>query len=261
MVIFDGDAVAKGYAADRPNFHMAVVKNIKAQLRLLGRVDSALDVGCGVGLSSIPLLEVARTVFAFDPAEHMIRNAIPCEGVSYLAGRAEDLSFLTDACFDLVTAAGSINWIEQETFLNQLRFHLRKGGYLVVYDGGDAGGSREMQGFQQWYTGTLLTRFPPPPRNPGVIQEDLAGKLGYDKLLSQEYKLQISFDQASYTRFLMTQSFISAAKARESISSDQIIGWLSEELRPHFQGRSVSMDWTVQISCYQLRIAVENRKR
>jgi predicted TPR repeat methyltransferase len=53
-------------------------------LRLQSRVPRALDVGCGTGLSTLPLTCLAHTAIGMDPARHMVAAAESEFGVHYL---------------------------------------------------------------------------------------------------------------------------------------------------------------------------------
>ena len=52
MTLFSFQRVAEGYATHRPYFHPVVIARIRGYLGLKGKLDKALDVGCGTGLSS-----------------------------------------------------------------------------------------------------------------------------------------------------------------------------------------------------------------
>ncbi len=71
---FGDDLMAAGYAAARPPVHPRVIDLLR---RWVGsrRVEVAADLGCGAGLSTRPLVALARVCIGFDPAEAMVRAA------------------------------------------------------------------------------------------------------------------------------------------------------------------------------------------
>jgi len=84
MDLFAHSHVAQGYARCRPRFHAEVMARIGETLSLQSRVSRALDVGCGTGLSTLPLTCLAHTAIGMDPARHMVAAAESEFGVHYL---------------------------------------------------------------------------------------------------------------------------------------------------------------------------------
>ena len=86
--IFASAAKAEGYAKSRPPLHARIVEQIGV------RAQSALDVGCGAGLSTAPLLKLAERVVGVDPVPEMVKwGGRVARGAAFLAGRAEALPF------------------------------------------------------------------------------------------------------------------------------------------------------------------------
>jgi ubiquinone/menaquinone biosynthesis C-methylase UbiE len=126
--IFASAAKAEGYAKSRPPLHARIVEQIGV------RAESALDVGCGAGLSTAPLLKLAERVVGVDPVPEMVKwGGRVARGAAFLAGRAEALPF-RDRSFDLITAAGSLNYAEPVAAFRELRRVIGVRGTLCVYD-------------------------------------------------------------------------------------------------------------------------------
>jgi ubiquinone/menaquinone biosynthesis C-methylase UbiE len=119
-------AKAEGYAKARPPLHARIV----GQIHHLPCA-TILDVGCGAGLSTAPLLRLSDRVVGVEPAVEMLRWAPP--GPRFLAARSESLPF-RDRSFDLITAAGSLNYADPAAAFPELRRVLTPTGTLVVYD-------------------------------------------------------------------------------------------------------------------------------
>src|SRR3954454_5765880 len=97
---FDTPAKAEGYAKARPPLHARIVE------RMGVRAAAVLDVGCGAGLSTAPLLRTSSNVYGIDPFPEMLKwGPGIAPGAQFLAARAESLPF-RDATFDWITAAG-----------------------------------------------------------------------------------------------------------------------------------------------------------
>src|ERR1700744_6589981 len=106
--VYDSERLAAGSAFDRPPVHEQVLHSA----RLTGQQAWALDVGCGAGLSTAALAPLAQRVTGVEPVPAMLahrRTVAPT--AQFVIGRAERLPF-TDGSFDLVTAAGSLNYTE-----------------------------------------------------------------------------------------------------------------------------------------------------
>jgi ubiquinone/menaquinone biosynthesis C-methylase UbiE len=119
---------AEGYAKARPPLHERIVERIGI------RAATALDVGCGAGLSTAPLVRIAGRVFGVDPVPEMVQwGGRMAPGARFLAARAESLPFPSGS-FDLITAAGSLNYVDPASAFPELRRVLSADGVLCIYD-------------------------------------------------------------------------------------------------------------------------------
>src|SRR5512138_2967890 len=111
--VFGSERMAAGYAQARPAVHPRVVDRVVDRL---GRCRRALDVGCGTGLSAAPLSRLADEVIGIEPNEAMLRwSARVAPVAAFAAARAEALP-VRSASVDVITAAGSLNYVDLATF-------------------------------------------------------------------------------------------------------------------------------------------------
>jgi ubiquinone/menaquinone biosynthesis C-methylase UbiE len=126
--LFDTPEKAEGYAKARPPLHSRIVERIAISAA------TVLDVGCGAGLSTAPLLRLSPKVFGIDPSPAMVKFGHQvAPGAHFAAARAESLPF-PDSSFDLITAAGSLNYADPALAFPELRRVVDPAGTLVVYD-------------------------------------------------------------------------------------------------------------------------------
>ena len=126
---FSSAEMAEGYARSRPPVHPRIIERIG-----LERVSCALDLGCGAGISTRALEDVADTCIGIDPAEPMMRWArLTAPFAQFAVGMAEAIP-LADQSVDLITAAGSLNYADLDRFFGEAARVLRSSGALAVYD-------------------------------------------------------------------------------------------------------------------------------
>jgi len=156
--VYDSERLAAYYAFDRPPVHEQILQSAPLT-RQAGR---ALDVGCGAGLSTAGLAHLARQVVGLEPVAAMLahrRTVAP--HASFVIGQAERLPFAAGS-FDLVTAAGSLNYTGLPSALAEIARVLTRDGTFLLYD--FSAGRRSVSGAElaDWYA-SFEQRFPPPP--------------------------------------------------------------------------------------------------
>src|SRR4051812_23140350 len=114
--LFASPEMVAGYARSRPAVHPHVIDLARARLGLTARVGRALDVGCGAGLSTVPLTGLASFAIGIEPIEAMVSGTpLRSDAMRFGAGRAEMLP-VRSASIDLITAAGSLNYVDLDPF-------------------------------------------------------------------------------------------------------------------------------------------------
>ena len=240
MDLFGHGRVAREYAQFRPRFHSEVIARIGEALGLRSRMPRALDVGCGTGLSTSPLIRLAHIAIGVDPAWPMVSAAEPEADVHYLVSAGEQLPF-SGGTFSAVTVSGAINWIDRRRFLPEAHRVLVESGWLLVYDGAEMGAMVGSEGFAEWYRGEYLQRLPRPARDESQIGESEARGGGFALADTQDYALELPFTLPAYVGFLLTQSNTTAAVAQRGETVEAIRCWLTESLQSLFRGEEQKM--------------------
>jgi SAM-dependent methyltransferase len=92
-----------------------------------------LDVGCGTGLASAPLIENGYDVTGIDAADRMLDVAkAELPQAKWLHGRAESLPF-EPRTFDVAISAQSFHHFDEDIALSELRRVVRPGGIIAIW--------------------------------------------------------------------------------------------------------------------------------
>jgi SAM-dependent methyltransferase len=230
--IYDSPRLAAGYAFGRPPVHQVIVRAVAQDLGISTPVARALDVGCGAGVSTAALDPIAATIVGLEPMSNMLahrRDVFP-RGL-FVLGRAEALPF-SNATFDLIAAAGSINYADTSLFLRSAARLLRRGGVLVVYDFSDGKRFRNKRSLEEWYESFERLY----PSQPGyaldVRRLDFADAgLRLERYRNLEVPIPMSLD--TYLRYAMSQTSVETAISR-GVPEDDIGEWCATTLKSVF---------------------------
>jgi SAM-dependent methyltransferase len=223
--------MGEGYARARPPVHPWVVSHIRE--RLTRPVARALDVGCGAGLSTAPLTHFADICIGFDPFEPMVRQATrTAPAASFLRAAAEHLPF-RDESFDLITAAGSLNYTDLDEFFPQAARVLTREGVLVVYDFSQGRTSTDSPALGPWFD-QFVSRYPRPHGGEVAISpESLAEQAKPFRVEAHEsFALPLPMTLGAYIDYLMTETNV----ARAAVPAGEVREWCTETLAPVFSG-------------------------
>lgn len=234
---FTTAAMAAGYAADRPPLHGRILAQVRNVLSNRLPVARALDIGCGAGLSTAPLCPLARQCVGLEPAAAMLaasRTLAP--GARFLVGSAAQLPFAT-ASIDLVTAAGSLNFMPLTEALADIHRVLAPDGVLVAYDWATAGEFPDHAALDAWFT-HFRTRYPRPPTDATFLDPPtLAGHAASFTLTDAlTFCWPITMTADAYARYMLTETNVAAA-VRGGTPLDDIRAWCHETLTDVFDGR------------------------
>src|SRR3954470_2404473 len=116
MNYFNPKTAAERYSKGRPDFHSNTIKHIKDYLHLNKKLNKALDVACGTGLSTKALLEIATNVYGTDTSQEMLNLALLPNTIHYSKAAAEQQPF-ADNTFDLITVSSGVHWFNIDQFL------------------------------------------------------------------------------------------------------------------------------------------------
>jgi SAM-dependent methyltransferase len=232
--LFATASMAEGYARARPPIHPFVLERVRRRLGRRDRLPRALEVGGGAGLSPRPLGGRPRRRVGLDPARAMVRwGRSVAPGASFLVGSAEVLP-LRSRSMDLVTAAGSLNWVDLDRFLPEAARVLVPRGLLVVYDFFQGSSFRDSPALGRWFA-AFSARYPRPPDGGREIGPAVLSSAGGPFRLEdhEDFEIDVSFTLESYLGYVMSEVNVSAAVGGGA-GEDEIRSWCRTTLAPVF---------------------------
>jgi SAM-dependent methyltransferase len=243
---FVGEAAATRYAAGRPDYGPHLAEVFRRLLPPHHILDLAVDVGCGTGISTAPLLAVARWAVGVDPSLPMLTRAEPGPRRAFVAGRAERLP-LADDCADLVAAGSAFHWFDRERFAAEAVRIARGAAWLVVHHHWFAGRMRADPRFGCWVRDTYLARYPTPPRRPRLeAGEDLGA---FAHVTSEDYEQTVEVTRDELVTYLVTQSNVGVVVDAGEEDLDRVVTWLDDELTRFVpDGCSAAVDFGGRVS-------------
>ena len=226
--VYESPRMAAGYAFNRPPVHSLIIRRVRETLGLAAPVARALDIGCGAGLSTAALEPLARSVVGLEPARAMLTH---CRAVAplaaFVAARAERLPF-TSGAFDIVTAAGSLNYVELGMFLPEVARVLMDGGVMVVYDFSAGRRLRDDDRLDAWF-GEFERRFPPGPGYDMDARTLPYGGAGLGLTSYAEFDVAVPMTRQAYVAYVMSETGVELAIAR-GISEAATREWCESSL-------------------------------
>ncbi|HET9028717.1 MAG TPA: class I SAM-dependent methyltransferase [Candidatus Aquilonibacter sp.] len=125
------DSLAENYDAGRIGYAPEIYTNLVANG--LNQRYRVLDVGCGTGLASAPLIGWGYPVTGIDPSEPMLAHAkrrFPT--AEWVVGTAEALPF-KDGSFDAVISAQTMHRVDRAAAMKEVFRVVRKGGLVGIW--------------------------------------------------------------------------------------------------------------------------------
>jgi SAM-dependent methyltransferase len=226
---FVDQVVAQRYAEARPRLHDHVVALLAERIPA---PDRALDMGCGTGLSTKPLISWARVVVGVDVSEEMLTARADDGDAHFVRARAERLPFRDDA-FDLATAASAIRWFGSET-IDEIGRVLKSTAWLVVYDVRFHSEMVGEEAFTQWMREECAPRYRPVPKN--EFTSASVASIGFAPTWEAYLRFDVPMTQNMLVVYLMTHSERIAAVQEGRETEAQQEAYLTEALKRFFPG-------------------------
>lgn len=239
--------MAEGYAAARPPIHRRILERAKPHLPL--GILEALDVGCGAGLSTQALEGLAVRRLGIDPSAGMIGRARRGAPECVFAVAAAEAIPLRAGSIGLMTAAGSLNYVDLDLFFPEAIRVLSELGMLLVYDFSAGRTFRDGSGLEEWFS-LFERRYPPRAGEARPLAPDILRLIARGFRMAAEDRLDIGLPMEfrSYVDYMMTETNVTHAVSRGATRAE-IRSWCEETLIPLWIGGEREIVFRAYYAC------------
>lgn len=230
--IYNSERTAAAYAFTRPPVHRHIVERMPRHLPRTHAIDSALDIGCGAGASTVALRPLAKRIVGVERYASMLKHAgTVAPEAEFHVGCAEALPFAPQA-FDLVTAAGVLNYTDVNATLSEVARVLSVHGVFIPYDFSTGRHLRNDTRLAEWHN-EFSQRFPSPP---GYALDLRALNYAKHNLVLYEYEefeVRVPMSLAEYVNYMVGEAGVDNALQRGEAESE-IRGYIEGGLQAVF---------------------------
>ena len=230
--IYGSERLAQGYAFHRPAVHPRVLDLVAEDLGIDAPHGRGLDIGCGAGLSTAALSRITRTAVGLDPNGDMLahRGAVAPEA-RFAIARAEALPFESGS-FDVLTAAGALNYVDLDRFLPEAARVLVAGGTLVVYDFSSGRKIAEDRRLERWFD-AFQARWPFPRGYAFDLARLESPTAGLRIGRRRDFTIAIPLALPAYVEYILTETNVEQA-VQAGAPVDAIRDWCTRGLADIF---------------------------
>lgn len=223
MSYFSLEEAARRYKLYRPKVH-EIVNSWLSDASLPPKFDHALDLACGTGDSTLPLLEISDRVVAIDQSEVMLSHA-RSKGLECVQSSVE--SFQTTEKFDLITCCMAFHWFDQEKAISAMKSLSNSNAVWLIYNFYFYGHENSDQ-FNYWLKNIYCENFPKPPRHKesNIRPEDDSD---IELVDSGFGSIPITLSRSDLIGYLTTHSNVEA-RVQNDMSYQSAEQWLEQSL-------------------------------
>jgi SAM-dependent methyltransferase len=226
--LFDDDAMAEGYAHDRPPVHPHLMARLRDGPGRPAPTRTALDVGCGAGASTVALGAFATRVIGIDPSAPMVAAARRSVTTASFAAAAAEALPVAAGSIGLIGAAGSLNYAALGPFLAEADRVLADRGSIAVSDHGL--GTPDLA--PEWPE-AFAARWPRPASAP--VTASSFGSGPFRVVVDDRFAVTLSMTLGAYLAYVMTETSVVQAVGRGTPVAD-VRAWCRAALPPEFTG-------------------------
>lgn len=224
---------AEVYVKFRPSYPSELFGFLKG---LTVEHELAWDCGTGNGQSAIQLAQFFDRIYATDPSQEQIKNAIPDVRIEYKVENAEYPSSIYDKSVDLITVAQAVHWFDFGAFNSQVRRVLKPGGVIAVWAYGIPTINDEIDIIVKNFHDNIVGEFWV-PENKLIDKEYSTIPFPYEEIEAPEFfiRKQVTFSEAlgHFRSWSATQKYIDkyAENPINSLSQKLEVYWGESQIQ------------------------------
>lgn len=190
---------AKDYAKYRPRYPSSLFEYLGT---LTKEHDLAWDVGTGNGQAAAELAKYFKQVFATDPSEKQIKEAVPASNITYKVEKAETPS--VDGV-NLITVAQAFHWFDHAEFAKSCSRVAAPGCKLAVWCYANPSIDPEFdQALDYLYNGVLGSSW---EKERKLVEEGYASiKMPFEEINPPKFELSVEWSLEDFLGYLKTWS-------------------------------------------------------
>lgn len=196
-------ARAGAYASFRPQYPEALFAWLADTSPARQR---ALDIGCGNGQASRPLLQHFNQVLACDGSPEQLLAARDLQGIDCFAANAEALP-LADGTLDLIIVAQALHWFATPAFFAEVRRLLKPNGLFCAWCYSLLRIDSELDSLlDDFYSNTLGPYWPAGRASVDAGYQDIQAP--FPRLQPPSFAIQLNWDLPQLLGYLSTWSAV-----------------------------------------------------
>lgn len=172
-------------------------------------------------------------------------------GCDFIVGTAEKLPF-PDRSIDLLTAAGSLNYVDLDSFFPEAARVLARSGVLLVYDFSAGRTFREREGLDEWFR-CFRQRYPPLPSEARPLDPAILATVHPLVQLAhgEHFRIVLPMTRSAYVEYMLTETNVAAA-VRTGTPESEVRAWCEKSLSEtwnHDQEEIVFLGYYAMLTC------------
>lgn len=189
------------YQRNRPSYPRELFSFLSNQTKTH---ELAWDCATGNGQAALGLAEFYNKVYATDPSEQQLLNAIQNPRITYKNETAENAS-LKDSSVDLITVAQAMHWFDFPKFFAEVKRVLKSDGIVAVWTYGPPIISPDIDKLVLYFRDTVVGKYWQ-RENQYVTDKYATIPFPFKEIVSPEFSFQKEIDQEDLIGLLTSWS-------------------------------------------------------
>jgi SAM-dependent methyltransferase len=176
----------------------------------------------------------------------LVHSRVVAPQALFLVGQAERLPF-SPGTFDLIAAAGSLNYVDADLFLPEATRVLLPQGLLIIYDFSAGRRARGDGRLDQWFN-TFQRRYPPPADYELDVKNLPYGRFGLRLDACEELEIGMPMRLSNYLCYVLSEANVEWAILHGQ-PEKEIREWCRVTLAEVFGGDVLDVLFSSYVAC------------